>query len=459
VFFLIFVKIKTRFMQHIELDIERIRPFVQDEILKDLQKEIHYHHQILLSRTGKGNDFLGWIDLPQNIDEELIARIESDAADLRSRSEVVVVIGIGGSYLGAKAVIDALKPAFTPAGSCDLVYAGHQLSASYLNSLLKHLSDKSFSIVVISKSGTTTEPAIAFRVLKRLLEERYGKADAASRIIAITDKARGALKKMADQEQYRTYEIPDDVGGRFSVLTPVGLLPVAIAGFSIRELINGAKAMQEMCLSSAVYEENPAALYAAARNALYRMGKPLEVMVNYEPALMYISEWWKQLYGESEGKENRGIFPASVSFTTDLHSMGQYLQDGLRVIFETVLSVRHSSEKLLVPNDPDDPDGLNFLAGKDLHYVNQMAETGTMLAHQDGGIPIIRLVLPEINPFYIGELLYFFEFGCGLSAYLLEVNPFDQPGVEAYKKNMFALLAKPGFEADTLALQKRLGLK
>lgn len=446
-------------MKHLELNIDRIRPFISDTLLKDLQKEIHYHHQILLSRTGKGNDFLGWIDLPQNTDEALLSRIQADAAELRAKSRVVVVIGIGGSYLGAKAVIDALKPPFDSHPECELVYAGHQLSPAYLSSLMYYLEDKAFSLVVISKSGTTTEPAIAFRLLKGLLIERYGKQEAAARIIAVTDKARGALKKMADKENYRTYEIPDDVGGRFSVFTPVGLLPIAIAGFDIRELITGARDMQQICISSAVYEENPAALYAAARNALYRMGKPLEVMVNYEPALTNISEWWKQLYGESEGKEHRGIFPASVNFTTDLHSMGQYLQDGLRVIFETVLSVETSKATLTIPIDPDDGDGLNFLAGKDLHYVNQMAETGTMLAHQDGGIPIIRLLIPEINPYHIGELLYFFEFGCGLSAYLLEVNPFDQPGVEAYKKNMFALLRKPGFEEETLTLQKRLGLK
>ncbi len=446
-------------MNSIELNIERIRPFISDSLLKDLQKEIHYHHQILLSRTGKGNDFLGWIDLPQNTDDALLTRIEKDADELRKKSDVIVVIGIGGSYLGAKAVIDALKPPFESHPACELIYAGHQLSATYHASLIQYLENKDFSVVVISKSGTTTEPALAFRLLKALLIERYGKAEAAGRIIAVTDKARGALKKMAVQENYRTYDIPDDVGGRFSVFTPVGLLPIALAGFDIRQLISGAQAMQTICVSSSVYEENPAALYAATRNALYRMGKPLEVMVNYEPALINIAEWWKQLYGESEGKEHRGIFPASVSFTTDLHSMGQYLQDGLRVIFETVLSIGKPAASIPIPVDPEDGDGLNFLAGKEMHYVNQMAETGTMLAHQDGGIPIMRIVLPELTPYYLGELLYFFEFGCGLSAYLLEVNPFDQPGVEAYKKNMFALLQKPGFEAETLSLQKRLGLK
>lgn len=446
-------------MQHIELNIERALSFLNEDMLNDLQKEMNYHHMMLTSRKGKGNDFLGWIDLPSSVDEGLIARIEADAAEITAKSQVVIVVGIGGSYLGAKAVIDALKPAFRQARSTKIVYAGHHLSGSYLSSLLNHLSNKTFSIVVISKSGTTTEPAIAFRILRHLLEERYGKNDAAKRIIAVTDRSKGALKKLADQEKYRTYEIPDDVGGRFSVLTPVGLLPLAIAGINIRELLAGAKAMQEKCLSSASYDKNPAALYAATRNALYRLGKPIEVMVNYEPGLLFFSEWWKQLFGESEGKHHRGIFPASVGFTTDLHSMGQYLQDGIRAIFETVVSVSQSKDSIVIPNDEEDIDGFNFLAGKDMHYVNQMAETGTMLAHNDGGIPIIQLIMPEINPFYLGEMIFFFEFACGLSAYLLDVNPFNQPGVEEYKKNMFALMGKPGFENESLTLKKRMELK
>ena len=449
-------------MRHIELDIQRIAPFISGEELDELQKELVYQHLVLNGRTGKGNDFLGWLDLPQTISNEILEQIVSDSLQLRSNSEVVVVIGIGGSYLGAKAVIEALRPHFGDEtgrkGKPRLVYAGHHISGDYLTDLMHYLEGKSFSVVVISKSGTTTEPAIAFRLLKSKLENTVGKKEARDRIIAITDKARGALKSMADLEGYRTYEIPDDVGGRFSVLTPVGLLPIAIAGFDVHKIMEGAIAMQQICSSSATYSENPASLYAAARNALYRRGKPVEVLVNYEPSLQYFSEWWKQLYGESEGKENRGIFPASVNFTTDLHSMGQYLQEGLRVLFETVISVEKPKHSLLIPEDADNYDGLNFIAGKELHYVNHMAELGTIVAHHDGGVPVMRLVLPELSEFYVGELIYFFEYACALSGYVLDVNPFDQPGVEAYKKNMFALLGKKGFEQETQELRKRLNL-
>ncbi len=450
-------------MQHIELDIQRISAFIPEQELRQLQQDLLHQHQVLLGKTGKGNDFLGWMDLPQTITNQLLEKIKSDAEQLRKISEVIVVIGIGGSYLGAKAVIEALRPHFGDEvgipGKPRLVYAGQNISSDYLSDLIKYLEDKSFSIVVISKSGTTTEPAVAFRLLKNLLESKFSREETKDRIIAVTDKSRGALKSMADIEGYRTYEIPDDVGGRFSVLTPVGLLPVALAGFDISRLMEGAEIMQQMCASSALFEENPATLYAAARNALYRRGKPIEVLVNYEPALQYLSEWWKQLYGESEGKEHRGIFPASVNFTTDLHSMGQYLQDGLRVLFETVISVGKSKHSLQIPEDKDNLDGLNFIAGKELHHVNHMAELGTILAHLDGEVPVIRLIVPELNEFYIGELIVFFEFACALSGYVLDVNPFDQPGVEAYKKNMFALLGKKGFEQETLEIRKRLNLQ
>jgi glucose-6-phosphate isomerase len=449
-------------MRHIELDIQRIAPFIPKEEIAEIQKDLLYQHMVLTGKSGKGNDFLGWVDLPQTITNELLDQIVSDAVQLRSISEVVVVIGIGGSYLGAKAVIESLRPHFGDEtgmkGKPRLVYAGHHISGDYLTDLMRYLDGKAFSIVVISKSGTTTEPAIAFRLLKSMLENNVGKKAAKDRIIAITDKARGALKSMADLEGYRTYEIPDDVGGRFSVLTPVGLLPVAIAGFDIRKIMEGATAMQGLCFASGVYEENPAALYAAARNALYRRGKPVEVLANYEPSLQYFSEWWKQLYGESEGKENRGIFPAAVNFTTDLHSMGQYLQEGLRVLFETVISVEKPRNSLLIPEEADNYDGLNFIAGKELNFVNHMAELGTIVAHHDGGVPVMRILLPELNEFYVGELIYFFEFACALSGYVLDVNPFDQPGVEAYKKNMFALLGKKGFEQETHDLRQRLNL-
>ncbi|HRY32649.1 MAG TPA: glucose-6-phosphate isomerase [Bacteroidales bacterium] len=447
-------------MKHIGLDIDNMLPFAGKEALAALQKDLYYHYQVLINKTGRGNNFLGWMELPVNSDPALADSIEQDMRYLKDRVEVVVVAGIGGSYLGARAVIEALTNPFS--SYCNkkehpvILYAGHHLSESYMARLLEFLQSRSYALVVISKSGTTTEPAIAFRLLKKQLEAKHGKAGARERIIAITDKSRGALKSLADTEDYKTYVIPDDVGGRFSVLSPVGLLPIALAGINIRELLEGAAAQYAICHASAEFGENPAALYAACRNLLYRMGKPVEVLVNYEPSLFYMGEWWKQLFGESEGKMQRGIFPATVNFTTDLHSMGQYLQDGLRILFETVLSVAETPARVSLEEEPSNLDGLNFLAGTSLTRINHMAETGTLLAHVDGGVPVMRITIPELNAFHIGELLYFFEFACALSAYILEVNPFDQPGVEAYKANMFALLGKPGYENEAAAIRKRL---
>ncbi|MHC1706440.1 MAG: glucose-6-phosphate isomerase [Bacteroidales bacterium] len=447
-------------MRHISLDIDNIRPFMGDGELGQMQKDMHYIHQLLLSRTGPGKEFLGWLDLPSETNEDMLISIEQDVRFLHSIAEYIVVIGIGGSYLGSKAVIEAISDPFHACGEDKkqpgIIYAGHHISEDYIHSLLNFLESRSYAIVVISKSGTTTEPAIAFRLLKNQLESKHGKSGARERIIAVTDKNKGALKKMADTEGYKSYIIPDDVGGRFSVLTPVGLLPIALAGGNIRQLIEGAGQMQEICNSSPLFEENQAVLYAAVRNILYRKGKPIEVLVNYEPSLIFLTEWWKQLFGESEGKQNKGIFPAGVNFTTDLHSMGQYLQDGLRVIFETVLSVEKSRHRVNVPEETQNLDGLNFLAGQSLGRINHMAEIGTTLAHIDGGVPVMKISVPEINEFYLGELIYFFEYACALSGYTLEVNPFDQPGVEAYKKNMFALLGKPGFEEETAAIRHRI---
>ena len=447
-------------MIHLELDISRLMPFVSGEELRQLQQELIGHHQVLISKTGPGKEFLGWIDLPDQIDNNLISRIITDANNIREKAEIVVVVGIGGSYLGAKSVIEALKPHFDYLNDDrkgpQIVYAGNNISEDYLAELIHVLDKKSYAVIVISKSGKTTESAIAFRFLRQNLEAKYGKTEAATRIIAITDGKRGALKSMANLEGYITYEIPDDVGGRFSVLTPVGLLPIAIAGFNIKELLDGARNMAKYCKASAKIEENIAIRYVVMRNIMYRNGKPLEMMVNYEPALTFFTEWWKQLFGESEGKQHRGIFPTGANFTCDLHSMGQYLQDGMRVLFETVISVGKPKLALVIPNDPDNYDGLNFIAGREIHEVNKMAELGTMLAHVDGGVPVMTLKLPELTELFIGEMIYFFEFACALSGYVLEVNPFDQPGVEAYKKNMFALLGKPGYEEETKSLRNRL---
>lgn len=449
----------------IELSVhkENLAQFIADEELLVFQDEIDQCHSKLVNKTGKGNDFLGWVDLPAEIGDELLTRIENDAKAIREKAEVFVVIGIGGSYLGARAVIEALQHPFNPLleGSKQsnplIVYAGHSISQTYHAQLLDLLDKKEYALAVISKSGTTTEPAVAFRILKNHIEQKYGREEAKSRIIAITDKSRGALKKLADDEGYKTYVIPDDVGGRFSVLTPVGLLPIAVAGFNIRKLVAGAVEMRKHCLETTLVNENYAAMYAAIRNTLYRQGKQVEILVNYEPALQYVTEWWKQLYGESEGKEGEGIFPAGVGFTTDLHSMGQYIQEGQRMLFETAINVGAPSRSLSIPADQANLDGMNFIAGKSLHEVNQMAALGTTLAHVDGDVPNIGISIPRIDESSLGELLYFFEFACGLSGYLLGVNPFDQPGVEAYKKNMFALLNKPGYEKESEAIRRRLG--
>jgi glucose-6-phosphate isomerase len=449
-------------MTKIRFDISKALPFVDKTSFETITEEVMRQHQTLLSGTGKGNDHLGWLHLPSLATPGFIDRIKEDSKRIRTDSKIFVVIGIGGSYLGARAVIEALADPFSAysPGNKDIlvVYAGENLSEDYHHSLLKLLDEVDYSVAVISKSGTTTEPAVAFRIIKSHIEKKYGREKAASRIIAITDAAKGALKKMAEIENYTTYVIPDDVGGRYSVLTPVGLLPIAVAGFNVARLLEGARMMEEMLFSSPDPEINSAVIYAAIRNALYRNGKTVEVLVNYEPRLFFLGEWWKQLFGESEGKENKGIFPAGVSFTTDLHSMGQYIQEGLRNLFETVISVEQSGSLLQVPADADNYDGLNYLQGKKLSEINYMAELGTLLAHVDGGVPNIRITLPVINEETIGQLIYFFEFSCALSGYMLGVNPFDQPGVEAYKKNMFALLGKPGFEMKGAELRKRAGL-
>ncbi len=410
--------------------------------------------------TGKGNDFLGWLTLPSSITEAEISDIEKTAQTLRSQCEVVVVVGIGGSYLGAKAVIDALSSSFDWLESNRknpvVLYAGHNIGEDYLYELTNYLKGKQFGIINISKSGTTTEPALSFRILKQQLEDAVGKTIAKERIVAVTDKARGALRTLATKEGYKTFVIPDNVGGRFSVLTPVGLLPIAVAGIDIRQLISGAADMEKATGNDVPFAENISAIYAATRNELYKKGKKIEILANFHPKLHYVSEWWKQLYGESEGKENKGIFTASVDFTTDLHSMGQWIQEGERTIFETVVSVMNPNHEMKVPTDEQDLDGLNFLAGKRVDFVNKMAELGTQLAHVDGDVPNIKIELPELNAYFLGQLLYFFEKACGISGYMLGVNPFDQPGVEAYKKNMFALLNKPGFEKESKEIQEKI---
>jgi len=445
-------------MVNLKFDYKNALNFVTKEEITKYQDEISSHFDSLNSKTGKGNDFLGWMDLPDGISEEMISEIESVAKGLRAKSDISIVIGIGGSYLGARAIIDALSHHFhqIKVGEDPIViYAGQNLSEDYLIDLLDVLDDKDYTLTVISKSGTTTEPAVAFRLLKSHIENKYGKEEARERIVAITDAQRGALKELAVKEGYKTFVVPDDVGGRYSVLTPVGLLPIAVAGFNIREFLEGAKKMKQHLSVSQNIEQNQVVAYAAARNALYNKGFTTEIMVNYEPRLFYITEWWKQLYGESEGKENKGIFPAGVSFTSDLHSMGQYIQEGLRNIFETVLSVENPNSELLVPGDEDNLDKLNYIAGMPIHKVNHQAETGTTLAHIDGGVPNLKISIPAISEYNLGELVYFYELACAVSGYILDVNPFDQPGVEAYKKNMFALLGKSGFEKETEEIRKR----
>ncbi len=447
-------------MSKLQVKLNNIYQFVDASDVLSLKNKVNDCQKLIEGKTGKGNDFLGWVTLPAEITDDQLKSIEKVANELRSKSEFVVVVGIGGSYLGAKAVIEALGNSFSMLdnGGTKVLFAGNSICEDYHAELLKLLDKHTYSIVVISKSGTTTEPAIAFRLLKQHLEGKVGKTEAASRIVAITDQSKGALRKLADTEGYRTFVIPDDVGGRYSVLTPVGLLPIAIAGFDIRQMVEGARQAMTDTSVGVPFEQNPACQYAAARNVLYANGKKVEIMVNYTPKLHFVTEWWKQLYGESEGKENKGIFPAGVDFTTDLHSMGQYIQEGERFIFETVLSVEKPWHKLTIPNDPDNLDQLNFLTGKRLTEVNHMAELGTIVAHNDGGVPCIQITIPELSAYWIGYLLYFFERACAISGYTLDVNPFDQPGVEAYKKNMFALLGKPGFEDEGKALRKRLGI-
>ena len=433
----------------IHLDLTKIFNTVSKEQVYSLETEAQKGNEMLHDKSGAGNDFLGWVHLPSSITTEHLTAIEDTAAALRETCDIVVVIGIGGSYLGTKAVVEALNNSFdwlqNEHKNPVIVYAGHHIGEDYLFELSQLLKGKRFGIINISKSGTTTEPALAFRMLKNQLEKEVGKEEAKQRIVAITDKARGALRTLATNEGYQTFVIPDDVGGRFSVLTPVGLLPLAVAGVNIRELVQGAVTMENATGQDIPFADNMAARYAAARNMLYTTGKKIEILANFNSKLHYIGEWWKQLYGESEGKENKGIFPASVDLTTDLHSMGQWIQEGERTIFETVITVEKPDCEMLVPFDEADLDGLNYLAGKRVDEVNKMAELGTQMAHVDGGVPNIKITLPKLNAYYIGQLFYFFEKACGISGYMLGVNPFNQPGVEAYKKNMFALLKKPGY--------------
>ena len=448
-------------MEKVTFDYGKSADVISQEEVSYMMKLAEDAKQQLISKSGAGNDFLGWLDLPVDYDKEEFERIKKAAAKIQADSEVLVVIGIGGSYLGARAAIEFLRHGFynnlpkqtrkTP----EIYYAGNSISATYLSGLVEVIGDRDFSVNIISKSGTTTEPAIAFRVFKEMLEKKYGKEEAAKRIYATTDKAKGALKNLATEEGYETFVVPDDVGGRFSVLTAVGLLPIAVSGADIDKLMEGAAAGRQLALEKP-FAENDAMQYAAIRNILLRKGKAVEVLANYEPALHYVSEWWKQLYGESEGKDQKGIFPASVDLTTDLHSMGQFIQDGARIMFETVMNVEKSRCTVELKEEPVDLDGLNYLAGKDMDFVNKSAMNGTILAHTDGNVPNLMISIPEQNEYYLGQLFYFFEFACGVSGYLLGVNPFNQPGVESYKRNMFALLGKPGYEAEREELLKRL---
>ncbi len=447
-------------MEHVSLNIEHAINFVGEEKILSLKEKIHSHIGSLYNKTGAGSDYLGWVSLPAEIQTEHLKKITEAADSLRSKAEIVVVVGIGGSYLGSRAVLEALSHTFAhlkTGGSNPLViFAGHNIGEDYLTELLDILDSRKYGIVVISKSGTTTEPAIAFRILKNHLESLISRDKAKELIVAVTDSRKGALRTLADNEGYRTFDIPDDIGGRYSVLTPVGLLPLAIGGVNIESLVEGARSMQKNTGPEVPFENNPAALYAATRYMLYKSGNKIEILANFDGKLHYLAEWWKQLYGESEGKEGRGIFPASVDLTTDLHSMGQYIQEGQRILMETVISVEKPEHTLRIPHDKENLDSLNFLAGKRIDEVNKMAALGTMMAHVDGGVPNISVTIPRISEYYLGELIYFFEMACGISGYLLEVNPFNQPGVEAYKKNMFALLEKPGYEEETKKIKSRL---
>lgn len=448
-------------MSHLlNLNINGVYRFLGKNEILNLQNKATEAYNKLLNATAEGSDFLGWLDLPKNIDNELIAAINQTATDLRKRCEVIVVVGIGGSYLGAKAVIEALNNSFdwlqTERENPIILYAGNNISEDYLFELQQYLANKKFGIISISKSGTTTEPALAFRLLKTQLELQCGKEYAQKAIVSVTDKSKGALLQLSINEGYRTFEIPDNVGGRFSLLTPVGLLPIATAGYNIEKLLDGAREMRNSCYANKTLAENIAMLYAVVRYAMYKNGKKIEILANFSPKLHYVAEWWKQLFGESEGKEYKGLFPAAVDLTTDLHSMGQYIQEGERDIFETVISVVNTENMVVVPHDAENLDGLNFLESCRVDEINKMAELGTRLAHEDGGVPNMQIILPRIDECSLGQLIYFFEFACGISGYMLNINPFNQPGVEAYKNNMFALLNKPGYENKTVEIKERL---
>nr|WP_293551353.1 glucose-6-phosphate isomerase [Prevotella sp.] len=448
-------------MKSISLNITKAASFLAEGAVKAYEPKVKTAQEALENGTCEGNDFLGWLHLPSSITPEFLNEIQAVANTLREKCEVVVVAGIGGSYLGARAVIEGLGNSFAwlvnDKKNPTILFAGNNIGEDYLFELTSFLKNKKFGVINISKSGTTTETALAFRLLKKQCEDQRGKEEAKDVIVAVTDAKKGAARTCADKEGYKSFIIPDNVGGRFSVLTPVGLLPIAVAGFDVKQLVAGAAEMEKACGKDVAFEENPAAIYAATRQALYtQAGKKIEIVCNFQPKLHYFAEWWKQLYGESEGKDQKGIFPAACDFTTDLHSMGQWIQEGERSIFETVISVETPNEKLLFPHDDENLDGLNFLEGKRVDEVNKMAELGTRLAHVDGGVPNILVNVPELNAYYLGQLIYFFEKACGISGLLEEVNPFNQPGVEAYKKNMFALLNKPGYEAESKAIQERL---
>ena len=446
-------------MKRISLDITKAACFLQEGAVKAFEPKVKDAQKALEEGTCPGNDFLGWLHLPSSITKEFLAEVKQTADVLRAECEAIVVAGIGGSYLGARAVIEALGNSFAwlrqEKANPTILFAGNNIGEDYLSELTEYLKDKKFGVINISKSGTTTETALTFRLLKKQCEEQRGKEEVRRVIVAVTDAKKGAARTCADKEGYKSFVIPDNVGGRFSVLTPVGLLPIACAGFDIAKLIQGAADMEKKA-AELPFAENPCMQYAAVRNVLYQKGKKIEIMVNFQPKLHYMNEWWKQLYGESEGKDGKGIFPAAVDFSTDLHSMGQWIQEGERTIFETVISIEEAEHKLLFPSDEENLDGLNFLAGKRVDEVNKMAELGTQLAHVDGGVPNMRLIVPRLNEYYIGQLIYFFEKACGISGVVLGVNPFNQPGVEAYKKNMFALLGKPGYEKETEAIKARL---
>ena len=448
-------------MKNISVDITKAAQFLKPGAVEAYESQVKAAQEALENGTCPGNDFLGWLHLPTSITPEFLSEIQNTANTLRDKCEVIVVAGIGGSYLGARAVIEALGNSFAwltaEKKNPIILFAGNNIGEDYLFELTEYLKGKKFGVINISKSGTTTETALTFRLLKKQCEAQRGKAEAKDGIVAVTDAKKGAARTCADKEGYKSFIIPDNIGGRFSVLTPVGLLPIACAGFDIKQLVSGAQEMERVCGKEVPFNQNPAALYAAVRNGLYsEAGKKIEIVVNFQPKLHFFAEWWKQLFGESEGKDNKGIFPAACDFTTDLHSMGQWIQEGERSIFETVISIEEPENKLLFPHDEENLDGLNFLEGKRIDDVNKMAELGTRLAHVDGGVPNIRISVPRLNAYYIGQLIYFFEIACGISGNLLQVNPFNQPGVEAYKKNMFALLNKPGYEAESKAIRERL---